>query len=108
MLGVQLPPGPLRDALADQLAGVLAAPLTALPARAGWACVPTGGCRLGEPCSPGSSPGRSTGGAGERPRGVTAARDRAKVEGEVRLLTGMLWPNPKRRRDPAVNRQSAG
>src|SRR3954447_8930702 len=25
-----------------------------------WACVPTGGCRFGEPCSPGSSPGRST------------------------------------------------
>src|SRR3954465_9108881 len=34
------------------------------------ACVPTGGCRFGEPCSPGSSPGRSTLAAEGHPRGV--------------------------------------
>jgi hypothetical protein len=53
------------------------------------ACVPTGGCRFGEPCSSCSSPGRSTVGE-ERPRSVPVARDRAKVEDEVQLLTGIL------------------
>ena len=38
------------------------------------------------------------------PRSVPAARDRAKVENEVRFLTGILWPNPKGQRDTAVNR----
>jgi hypothetical protein len=47
--------------------------------------------RLSEGRGPGSTPGRGTDGC---PRGVPAARDRAKVEGEVRLLTGILWPNP--------------
>src|SRR5262245_27036193 len=44
-----------------------------------------------EGAGPGSTPGRGT----ERcPRSVPAARDRAKVEGEVRLLTGILAARP--------------
>lgn len=39
-----------------------------------------------EGAGPGSTPGRGTDGC---PRSVPAARDRAKVEGEARLLTGI-------------------
>ena len=48
---------------------------------------------LFERAGPGSIPGRGT---DEDPWSVVEARDRAKVVGEVRLLTGILWPNPKR------------
>lgn len=58
-----------------------------------------------ERAGPGSIPGR---GADECPWSVPVARDRAKVEGEVQLLTGILWPNPKRMREPAVNRFCVG
>ena len=44
-----------------------------------------------EGAGPGSTPGRGTDGC---PRSVPAARDRAKVEGEVRLLTGILAARP--------------
>src|SRR5262249_41463589 len=47
--------------------------------------------RLSEGRGPGSTPGRGPDGC---PRSVPAARDRAKVEGEVRLLTGILAARP--------------
>ena len=44
-----------------------------------------------EGAGPGSTPGRGTDSC---PRSVPAARDRAKVDGEVRLLTGILATRP--------------
>jgi hypothetical protein len=58
-----------------------------------------------EGAGPGSIPGRGTDG---HPRGVAEAHDPAKVEGEVRLLTRILWLNPSWCRDPAVNRERVG
>ena len=46
---------------------------------------------LSEGAGPGSIPGRGT---DECPRSVPVARDSAKVEGEVRLLTGILTVAP--------------
>jgi hypothetical protein len=61
---------------------------------------------LSEGAGPGSIPGRGT---DLDPWGVVEARRPAKAEVmQVRFLPGILWPNPKRQRDPAVNRGRVG
>src|SRR3954451_16854447 len=53
----------------------------------------------------GSTPGRGTVLASMVKR---TSRGPAKAEFLVRVQVGALWPNPKRLRDPAVNRGCAG
>src|SRR5262249_18185557 len=57
--------------------------------------------RLSEGRGPGSIPGRGTAEA-ERPRGVPVARDPAKVEAEVRLLTRILSGDRANGEPPAL------
>ena len=58
-----------------------------------------------EGAGPGSIPGRGTVLA-SMVKGTS--RGPAKAEFLVRFQVGALWPNPKRLRDPAVNRGCAG
>lgn len=107
MLWVRVPPGPLfrgrltagRRALNPQVLARLQPPELG-PGGERDIMAPSEGA------GPGSIPGR---GADSYPWSVAEARRSAKAEVmQVRLLPGILWPNPKRERDPVVTRGCVG
>src|SRR5262249_34886968 len=61
--------------------------------------------RFSEDRSPGSTPGQGTADASMVKR---TSRGSAKSEFLVQIQVEALWPNPKRQRDPAVNRGCVG
>src|SRR5437588_10009184 len=109
---VQLPP---RSTVAGQMVErQTRGPQTAVPITRREGSTPslvTGSCCPGgetdimapsEGAGPGSIPGRGTVVA-SMVKGTS--RGPAKAEFLVRFQVGALWPNPKRLRDPAVNRR---